>query len=94
MLDRTILEFALKGLEAERQRIESEIENVRQQLGRGKRGRPKSATKSGKKAAAKKAASNNEAAAKKRKPMSAARRKAISERMKKSWAKKKARKKA
>ncbi len=93
MLDRTILEFALKGLEAERQRIESEIENVRQQLARGKRGRTKSATKSGKKAAAKKAASNKEAAAKKRKPMSAAKRKAISERMKRSWAKKKAKKK-
>ncbi len=93
MLDRMILEFALKGLESERQRIESEIENVRQQLGRGKRGRPKSAKKSGKKAAAKKAAGNKEAAAKKRKPMSAARRKAISVRMKKSWAKKNAEKK-
>lgn len=68
--DRRILELALKGLEAERARVDEEIAEIRVRL-------EGSAQPAAKKTARKK---------RRRRKMSAAQRKAISERMKKTWA--------
>ena len=69
-----LLELALKGLEAERQRIDEEISDIRQQLDGG-----------GRKPAAQTQAA---AAPRKKNRLSAAGRKAISDALKRRWAEK------
>ena len=86
MINKTILEFALKGLEAERQRIDSEIENVKRLLGTGRGSRSK---KTSTRKATKKAAAPKTAATKKRGPMSEKQKKVLSRKLKKVWAEKK-----
>jgi hypothetical protein len=83
--DRRLLELALKGLEAERDVIVAEIDELRARLGgriaKARRGRAVKAIKEA-------------VRPRKRRKLSASQRKAISERMKKTWAarRKKARK--
>ena len=68
-----LLELALKGLEAERQRIDDEIADIRQQIGNGVGRRP---------------AAKIQAAAPKKNRLSPAGRKAISDALKRRWAEK------
>ena len=84
--DRRILELALKGLEAERDVIASEIAELRAKLvGKIATRKRRRATKALKKAVAK-TVKQKVASAKK---MSAAQRKVISQKMKAVWAKRK-----
>jgi hypothetical protein len=69
-----LLELALKGLEAERQRIDEEIADIRQQIGNGAGRQP--------------AARTQAAAAPRKNRLSAAGRKAISNALKRRWAEK------
>lgn len=72
-IDRRILELALKGLEAERDRIASEIDELRARLG----------------SAAKTAKRTTRRVRKKARKMTAAQRRAISKKMKAVWAERK-----
>ena len=74
MSNRRLMELAVRGLETERERVEKEIAQLRAQLGQGK---------PAVKAAAKKPTKR------KGRKMSAAAKKAVSERMKAWWAKRK-----
>lgn len=99
--DRRIFELALKGLEAERDRISYEIAELSARLGgrvakarrkRATRAVAREVTKTTRRAA--RTVKKKVATAKKRtRKMSAAQRKAISERMKATWARRKAKKK-
>ena len=77
MANQRILELALKGLQAERERIDQEIAGLRKMMG----GRAPSASL---------AASEGGQKRRKRGKMSAAQKKLISDAMKKRWAKVKA----
>jgi hypothetical protein len=84
--DERILELALKGLEAERDRIVYEIAELRARLGgRVAKARRNRATRKVKKRVA--------TAKKRTRKMTAAQRKAISDRMKAAWARRRAKKK-
>lgn len=76
--DRRLLELALKGLEAERTRIDQEMALLRSQL---------SGTKTA--SAPRKKRKKRKKTRRKKKKMSAAQRRAISRSMKKAWARRK-----
>lgn len=78
-LDPTILEAALEGLEAQRQRLEEQIREVRSRLGRRGPGRPKSTPDSS-------PAQESAQSGRKKRKVSAAARKRMAEAQKKRWA--------
>lgn len=81
-IDQRLLELALKGLQAERTRIDEEIAGLRAQLGEG--GGAVRRKKTRRKAAGKKTARKRG-----RRKMSSAQKKLISEKMKAAWARRK-----
>lgn len=89
--DRRILELALKGLEAERDVIVSEIAELRAKLAvRVATGKRKRATKAIRKQVTKNVQQGITSAKKRARKMSAAQRKALSQKMKAAWARRKA----
>jgi hypothetical protein len=79
MVDQQLLEAALEGLELQRQRLDEQIRQVRERVGRGPAGRPG-------RAASKPAASSTQGAPTKRRTLSAAARRRIAAAQKKRWA--------
>jgi hypothetical protein len=77
--DQSLMQAALEGLEAQRSRIEEQIQQVRAMLGQKKRGRPPAAASTGNESAGSKPE-------RKKRVLSVAARKRIAAAQKKRWA--------